>query len=186
MGEAALERMTYAEYRALEAATGQKHELVDGHAVGVTGGSHSHAVVIGNAYFVLRQGLAGRPCRVLGSEARLRIPLTRNARYPDAQVICGPVRFDEEDADAVTNPLLLVEVLSEGTAGVDRGEKFREYRTLDSLRHYLLIDPERRTVELFTRAQAGSWLWTDHAPGGELPLGALDLTLAVDALFEGL
>lgn len=186
MGGPALRRLSYAEYLAFQAESGQKHEFVDGVVVAMTGGSHAHAIVIGNTYYLLRQSLSGRPCRVLNSEARLRIPLTRNARYPDAQVICGPVRFDAEDADAVTNPSLVVEVLSEGTAGVDRGEKFREYRTIDSLRHYLLIDPERRTVELFTRTSSGTWLFSDHTPGGDLPLGALDLTVQVDALFEGL
>ncbi|NOY24800.1 MAG: Uma2 family endonuclease [Oligoflexia bacterium] len=115
MADAARQRMTYAEYRAVDDAAGAKHEFVDRTAVAMTGGTLAHARLISNLHYVLRQALAGRHCEAFGSEARVLIPLFRNARYPDASVVCGELQTDEEDPDAITNPVVLVEVLSDGT-----------------------------------------------------------------------
>ncbi|NOY27078.1 MAG: Uma2 family endonuclease [Oligoflexia bacterium] len=185
MAEAARQRLSYAEYRATEDAAGVKHEFVDGVAVAMTGGSLTHARLIARVLTRLTSALAGHPCEVFGSEARVLIPLFRNARYPDASVVCGDLQTDEEDPDAITNPVVLVEVLSDSTEAIDRGEKFREYRTLPSLRCYLLVSQRHPLVERYARGPDGSWVLTEHGPGDTIALPAVDAAIAVDDLYAG-
>ncbi len=185
MAEAARQRLSYAEYRAIEEAAGVKHEFVDGIAVAMSGGSLAHARLVTRVTTRLTAALADRPCEVFGSEARVLIPLFRNARYPDASVVCGDLQTDAEDPDAITNPVILVEVLSDSTEAVDRGEKFREYRALPSLRHYLLVSQKRVLVECYTRGPEGAWVLTEHGPGDSIPLPAVDAAIAVDDLYAG-
>ena len=175
MAEAARVRTSHAEYLALEEADGLKHELVDGEVIAMTGGTFAHGLLISNLLAALRAALHGRPCLVLASENRLRLP-----------VICGGVRFDVEDPQAVTNPVLLAEVLSPGSEAADRGERFREYRSIETLQHYLLISQARVLVELFSRGVDGRWTLQEYGAEGLVALPALQIELPVRALYEGL
>lgn len=185
MAEPAQQRTSYQAYLALQEGSEHKHELVDGVVLAMTGGSLAHARLIARVLNVLSNTLRGRPCEVFGSEARLRVPLFGNARYPDGSVVCGPVQTDEADPDAITNPSLLVEVLSPATEASDRGQKFAEYRSLESLRHYLLLSQDQVRAELYTRADRGRWILSVHGPGERLPLSAFEVEVEVDALYDG-
>ena len=105
----------------------------------------------------LRLGLLAeaKNCTVLSSDGRIRIEATGRSTYPDLSVVCGPAAPAADDPEATTNPVLLVEVLSETTEREDRGPKWAHYQRLASLRGYLLVSQSEARLELFTRSEPG-------------------------------
>ena len=105
--------------------------------------------------------------------------------YPDVIVVCGEPRFHSESEDAITNPLIITEVLSDSTKNYDRGEKFKFYRMVASLREYVLIDQYSIHVEQFAREQAGKWILTEyHGPDAVLKFSSLRFEMALSELYE--
>src|SRR5216117_1450326 len=125
-------RYSIADYLASERTASEKHEYRDGEILLRAGGSADHSLVILNFGGELRQLLKGKPCQVYDSNLRVRIPRTILYTYPDVTVICGPRTLDPDDAqgETVTNPKLIVEVLSPSSEAYDRGDKFARYRVL--------------------------------------------------------
>ena len=176
------ETLSYLDYLALERGSETKHEWIDGAVYAMAGGSYEHARLAASFLGELRAALRGRPCSVLGSDMRVRILTTRRATYPDASVVCGKPEHPPDDAHAIVNPVLLAEVTSESTEASDRGEKWAHYQRLPSLQHYLLLSQTEPRIELFTRA-GGSWTYSSFGPGDTIALPALDVRLAVDAVY---
>jgi Uma2 family endonuclease len=186
MGQAAAHvRYSYADYRALEDESNVRHEYRDGEILAMAGGTPEHAELAGRVLAALSRQLEGKPCRVYPSDLRIRILATGLATYPDVSVVCGPVERDPGDPNAVTNPRLLVEVLSDRTEAYDRGAKLDHYRQLTSLSAYLLVSHRSPELELRTRSADG---WTVRwARAGEvLKLEALAVVLDVEALYAGI
>lgn len=175
--------LSYDEYLALERATGLRHQYIDGVAYAMAGAEPEHANVTANAIAALATLLRGGRCRVFSSDLKLRIPETGNAYYADAAVVCGKVARHVGDPIAVTNPALLVEVLSPSTETFDRGDKFADYQRLASLRHYLLVSTRTRRVEHYRRNDDGTWTYSAWGPGGSVELPDLGGALAVDDLY---
>lgn len=173
---------TYEDYLALDDASALRHEWLGGVIVAMTGGTPEHAQLIAEVMFQLRDALQSLPCAVYGGDLRLRIQAHDATVYPDVQVLCGPRHLASDDARAVTNPVLIVEVLSETTEAFDRGRKFELYEGVATLRHYVLVSQGRRRVEHFARRDDGTWTRTVAGPGDRLRLGDL-ATLDVDALY---
>lgn len=187
MAEAlAKHRLTWDEYLELERTTDTRHEYLDGEAWAMAGGTPRHSAVIVNTIGELHAVLRGRPCRVYESNTKVYVEDTDLASYPDVAVVCGPPVRAAHDKNVVTNPTVLVEVLSPSTAAWDRGGKFAHYQHVPTLKHYVLVDPEQVRVELFTRQEDGSWRYTLHGAGAEVRLDAVDVTLAVDSLYVDL
>jgi Uma2 family endonuclease len=116
----------------------------------------------------------------------VRVLVTGLATYPDVSVVCGPIERDPDDPDAITNPSVLVEVLSASTEGYDRGAKFAHFRELPSLRDYVLVSQYERRVEVYSRDAQGLWVLREARAGGEVPLSALSgATLGIDPVYEG-
>ena len=177
--------MSYDEYLAEEAVAETKHEFVDGVAWAMAGGSLAHARLQGRVRDALVPRLAGGPCEPLVSDARLHIPALGISTYPDISVVCGGTVSPAVDRDAYTNPTVLVEVLSPSTEGYDRGEKFRRYRTLDSLRAYVLVATHAPLVEVLFRAPDDTWSFRAFGPGQVIPLDCIGVALPVDDLYVG-
>jgi Uma2 family endonuclease len=176
---------TWAEYLALEASSDVKHEYLEGQIYAMAGGTPEHAalaaVVIGLLFPQLR---AGR-CRALDADLRVRVRTTGLATYPDVTVVCGPRELDPEDAQAVTNPTLIVEVLSPSTKDYDRGDKFEHYKHLASLRQYVLVSQDERLVEVWTRGAADrEWSSRTSRDGEIASLDAIAAQLDVTELYE--
>jgi len=104
--------------------------------------------------------------------------------YPDVTVFYGRGEVYPGTSDVLTNPTLIVEVLSEGTEKFDRGEKFEGYRTIETLRHYVMVSSRHRLVEHYERAEGGAWTLREYGPGGELRVKGPDVALAVDELYR--
>jgi Uma2 family endonuclease len=148
------------EYIQHEIETGQRYEYHDGLIYALAGGSLEHALLVGNIYSELRNGLRSQQsnCKPITSEAKLFIKSENKYLYPDSMVICGEVERPEANKDAVANPVLIVEVLSKSTAEYDRGDKFHFYRQIPTLSEYVLIDQSRYVVEVYYK-QSGNNLW---------------------------
>jgi Uma2 family endonuclease len=154
----------------------------------MSGGSPDHSLIISNVNGELRSLLKGKPCRVYESNLRVRIPRTTLYTYPDASVICGERQFDPLDArrETVTNPTLIVEVLSPSTEGWDRGGKFQNYRQIDSLREYVLVSSDKPLVETYLRQQEGAWVLNAFAgTDARVRLVSLGVELDLAEVYSG-
>jgi Uma2 family endonuclease len=171
---------TYAEYLALEASSNVKHEFLGGQIYAMAGGTPEHAALAAAVIGLLFAQLRGRGCRVYDADLRVR---TRSglATYPDVTVICGPTERDETDPQAVTNPALIVEVLSRSTEEYDTGDKFEHYKTLPSLRQYVLVSHRERSLEVWTLGDDATWQHVTVHDVAELSIGA---RLDVRELYE--
>jgi Uma2 family endonuclease len=178
-----LRRISIDEYIALDRASDERYEYVNGEAFAMAGGRPEHAVVTRNVIIALAASLRGKLCLALNESQKIATPRTAAYHYPDASVICGdPVR-DARDENAFVNPTLLVEVLSPTTADYDRGGKFVHYRSLESLREYLVVDEGARLVEHHERQGDGdTWLMTVRR-GGHFALRSIDATLSIADLW---
>ncbi len=177
--------LDYAAYLALERESDQKHEWYDGQAYAMAGGSLAHSQLSTRMTTELSRLADACGCAVFNSDARLRVPATGRATYPDASVVCGPLARDPEDPNAMNNPTVLVEVLSDATERDDRGEKFHHYRRIPTLRHYVLVSQHEPRVEVLTRGEGGRWELAVAEQGERITLTALGGDIAVDHLYRG-
>jgi Uma2 family endonuclease len=176
--------MSYAEYLAVEETAGDKHEYLRGEVWAMGGGSPEHGALAASIIALLGSALRGRPCRVFSSDVRVRILATDLATYPDVSVVCGHLERAPDDAHAITNPVLLVEVLSDSTEAYDRGEKAAHYRRIPSLREYLLVAQHEPRLELFRRGQDGHWELHEAGPGESLALRSVGARLDTDEVYR--
>jgi len=145
------------DYLRLERWSPVKHEYLDGQIYAMAGGTPDHAALAGAFITLIGGQLKGGRCRVLTSDLRVRVPTSGLETYPDVTVICGPRQIDPRDEHAVNNPTLIVEVLSPTTEEYDRTDKFEHYKALSSLRQYVLVAQDTRTVEVRSRSESGEW-----------------------------
>ena len=148
------------EYLIQERAADYKSEYCNGEIFAMAGASRRHCLISTNVLGELRGRLRGKGCTPYGSDLRIEVPTTGLFTYPDVSVICEQPGFSAHDDETVTNPTLLVEVLSDSTEAYDRGGKFANYRTLGSLREYVLVSQKEPLVEVFFRLDDGTWKLT--------------------------
>jgi Uma2 family endonuclease len=155
-------RYTIEEYVRRETTADERHEFHDGEILAMSGGSPEHSLIIVNTNSAIHTRLRGKPCRNYESNLRIRIPGVRRYVYADGSIFCAPLEYDPDDTtgQSVINPRVIIEVFSPTTEAYDRGEKFSQYRRLDSLVEYVLISQSEALVETFVRREAGAWLMT--------------------------
>jgi Uma2 family endonuclease len=179
------QRLTPQEYLAIERKAERKSEYFDGEMFLMAGASAAHNLIVANLLGELRNQLKGHRCTVYASELRTKVDRTGLYTYPDALVVCEEPQFDDSHFDTVLNPTLIVEVLSESTHPYDRGAMFGNYRKLESLQEYILIEQDRPHIELYTRQADGNWLLADF-DGLEAvaPLPAIGCNLALAEIYD--
>ena len=170
------------DYFAWEPEQPVKHEYVAGEVFAQAGARQNHVVVAGNCFAALRQRLRGTPCRAYISDMQLEVAQADAVFYPDVMVSCHPEDLAAERV--LHHPRVIVEVLSDSTVAYDRGGKFAAYRMLESLQEYVLIDPERRSLEIFRRLPSNDWLLATGDSARALVLAALDMEIGFDEVFE--
>jgi len=175
------------EYLELEATSELKHEYENGLILEMSGGTINHGVISDNIYNALRQRIrkSGSGCKTYSDKIKVRIEDLNQFVYPDAMVICGGIERSDKDAESVTNPKVIVEVLSKSTVGYDRGDKFHKYRQLDSFQEYILIDQYQYVVETFYKNEQGFWE-ISRAEGleNELYIKSLDFSISLSELYD--
>lgn len=186
MSAAPQPRLSFEDWLAIErTATVQRSEYVAGEVFAMAGGTEEHNLIVLNVGAELRNQLKGRPCRVYPSDMKVHIAAADVATYPDVMVICGERQFYDGQRDLVTNPSLIVEVLSDSTEAYDRGDKFRHYRNLQSLQAYLLLSQYRVQAELFLRRPDGTWrLSTYQNPSESIPLPVVEAELSLAEVYD--
>ncbi|WP_295406307.1 Uma2 family endonuclease [uncultured Thiocystis sp.] len=160
---------SFDDYLAVEReAVDTKHEYVAGHVYAMTGASYHHNLIAANLVRRLGNQLDAGPCTVLSNDMRVRVEAADASTYPDVVALCDEPAFHDERSDVLTNPILLIEVLSPSTEGYDRGGKFALYRALPSLRQYVLVAQDRYSVDVFTRRDDNRWVLTAYSEPDDL------------------
>ena len=178
-------QITFEEYLAKERIAEGKSEYYRGQIFSMSGGSPRHNTIRVNITSSLRSRLRGSPCRPFNSDQRIRIQANGLSTYPDVSVVCGEFQVDDADRDAIVNPRVIFEVLSQSTESYDRGKKFDLYRQLDSLLEYILVSQDEALVERFSRQENGSWLLTVFKGlNTELELQTLASNLPLSEIYE--
>ena len=175
--------LTPEEYLQIEAQSPIKHEYIDGQIYAMAGASDPHVTIALNLATLLRSHVRGSGCRVYISDMKTRIETLNRFYYPDVLVTCDP--RDLETSTYKRFPTLIVEVLSDSTEAFDRGDKFADYQTLESLREYVLINTKRQRVECFRRNDEGLWVLHFYTPEQtSFRLDSIGFEETLDALYE--
>ena len=172
--------MTLDEFLAWEREQELRYEF-DGFAVhAMNGGTLAHSMIATNLVEALRRVLSGSPCRAFRGDVKVLV--AGRVRYPDAVVTCSPI---STDSDIVPEPVAVFEVLSSGTASVDRVAKNTEYRATPSIQHYVMLEQNRMAATVFSR-QGDAWLGVLLIGDVALSLPAIGVELALSAFYAGI
>lgn len=175
-------RVSFEQFILLLELSHTKLEWLDGIAYAMAGGSFEHSRLANRVGTLLTNALAGKPCVALQSDMLVKAPHEGFAAFPDASVVCGePIMVMHEKNPALTNPTVVVEVLSSSTEDYDRGEKFERYKTVPSLRDYVLVSQDKRGLEVFSRERG--WERVTAAAGQLAILPSLGITIDVDEVY---
>ena len=177
--------LTEADYLTLDRAAEYKSEFVDGEISAMSGGTPRHSRLGFKVGVQLESALQGSKCTTFNSDMRIRTP-QGNYFYPDASVVCGPFETHPGTNDVCVNPVLIAEVLSRSTANYDRGLKFERYRSIPSLRDYLIIHADTIHLEHYARQADDSWVLREYR--GEaacVPLPNLECELPLGSIYLG-
>lgn len=180
----ARKKMTREQYLALEPEEGVKYEWINGEMYAMSGGTPLHAAVTLNIGASLHLKLRGKPCRPSSPDQRLFVQASDATFFPDAMVICPPWKMVEGDVQSVTNPTVVIEVLSPSTISYDRGAKFEHYRLVPSVTDCLFVDPKQRSVTQLTRTETG-WARRDFE-SGSVELASIRVDLELTDIFADL
>lgn len=178
-------KYTPEEYLAREEQAEYRSEYYDGEIRMMAGGTENHSIISVTTATTLSLAVREKPCRVFNSDMRLLIATRESYTYPDVMVICGKTILQEGRTDVVTNPIVIVEVLSASTRERDRIEKFKLYKQIESLREYVLIDSERLVVSILRRQQdSGQWMFEVlNAPTDILILESIGIEIPLTELY---
>ena len=176
------QKLSLHEFIEWENAQPEKNEFVNGEVFAMVGARRSHGAIVANLVQKLANHFAGSPCRVFCEGMKVQVAGDA-ILYPDVFVTCDPADLRTEQI--FRSPLVVIEVLSPSTHGYDRSVKFALYRRLNSLREYVLIDPETRRVEAFRVGADGLWVLHDMSGQASLAIPAIDATIAMTEVFSG-
>jgi len=177
--------ITPEEYLNRERQAEHRSEYYRGEMFAMAGASANHNLIVLNTGSHLREQLKSKPCRVYPSDLKLRVEATGLFTYPDLSIVCGEPRLESDHGDVLLNPVVLVEVLSDSTEAYDRGKKFEHYRTIPSLKHYVLITQERHSIDCFTRSNGESWNLTScKGLSGKITLEAIECELLGSEVYD--
>ncbi len=185
MKHAVMTGLSEADYLEGERASQIRHEYVSGEVFAMAGASKAHNIISLNVAMLLRNALRGSGCQTFIADMRVRIAAQSIYYYPDVVVTCAPADLaSEAPKDHIDSPSLIVEVLSPTTEAIDRREKMLAYRHIENLREYVLVDQERRWVEVYRRTESG-WVADLYSPEDEITLDTAKLNFSMDDVYEG-
>ena len=170
-------QISEAEYLSAELTSQDKHEFVSGQVFAMSGASIRHNQIAVNVLFSLRSKASSK-CRVSISDVKFKA--NQLYYYPDVMVSCAP----KSDEYCESQPCLIVEVLSESTESIDRGEKLHNYQKAPELEAYLLVSQKERRVDVFKRSGA-FWRFESVTDGGEIELSCPEMTLSLASIYHG-
>lgn len=174
------------EYLALEEQAEYKSEYYDGEIIPMTGGTTNHNEIAGNLYATLKFGLRKKPYKVYIGDVRLWIPRHRVYTYPDVMVIKDEPIYADKGTTTVTNPLLIIEVLSKSTQNYDQGEKFNYYRSIPEMQEYILVSQNNFNVMQYSKTKDNKWLLSEYeAEEATIEFSSIDFKIELAEIYTG-
>ncbi|HRG47191.1 MAG TPA: Uma2 family endonuclease [Leptospiraceae bacterium] len=173
---------TEEEYLALERKAEFKSEYFAGEIFMMAGAKERHNLITWNLLSELHSVFKNKPCKAYPSDMRVRVADNGLYTYPDISIVCDKAEFLDENTDTLLNPIVLIEVLSESTESNDRGKKFEFYRTIPSLKEYILVSTTHQKIEKYKRNQ-NSWILTESEIGKPFPIESIECTLRLEDVY---
>ncbi len=173
------------QYLEMERISEIKHEYYKGEIFAMSGASWEHNVITYNINRIVAPFVHKKGCKLFGSDLRVHIPENSLFTYPDFTIVCENYHSAIMYADNLTNPSVIIEILSKSTRDYDRGTKFNLYRNIKTLKEYLLIDSTSISIEIFARQNDNSWILTEFKQLSEsFTITSIGLTLQLNELYE--
>ncbi len=173
------------EYFALEVNSREKHEYFNGEVVAMAGNTEKHNLIVSNLIGELHGFLKNNPCRVYPSDLRIATSLFESYMYPDVTIVCGETELKDDRFDTITNPSVVIEVMSKSTEQNDRGYKYFYYQKIPSLKEYILIDSNSYHAEIIRLEEDRSWKITEIDGINEvLPINSIDMLLPLKDIYD--
>lgn len=180
------QKISIEEYLEMENASLEKHEYYKGEVFAMSGAKVPHNTVTSNLMSTLGQKLKGKKCKPFGSDMRIHIPSNTLFTYRDISIVCGEIITLNDDEYNVLNPTVIIEVLSPKTKNYDRGEKFRLYRDINTLKEYILIDSQSLHIEVFRLNENNHWELEEYKDANNyLEIKAIDESVLIAEIYEG-
>jgi Uma2 family endonuclease len=179
-------RVSYADYLVAEATAVERHEYIRGEVFAMSGGTPEHSLLSLAAGRELSNALRGKPCLVFESNMRLRNADADFSCYPDASVVCGAIGHAPDDALAISNPVLVIEVLSDSTEAYDRGTKSSQYRAFSSVKEIVLISQKTQQIEIQRRNAQGLFVVHEFGPGSTVEFDSVGVRVSMTDLYRDL
>ena len=177
--------LSVAEFLAMEEISDIKHEYYKGEIFAFAGASINHNRVIRNLTNQLSAALEARNCELFSNDLRIWVEQVDLFTYPDILVICGKPDFFTNRTDTVTNPVLIIEVLSDSTKNYDRGEKFEFYRSIPSLKDYILVDQYKIHLEHFSKISKNKWSLTEYFKKSDaLAIPDININILLEDIYD--
>lgn len=173
------------EYLEMERASDVKHEYFEGEVFAMSGASLHHNFIASNLNRVIGPFAHSKGCKLFGSDFRVHIPENTLYTYPDFSIVCGKAKTNVLFTDNLLNPVVIIEILSKSTADYDRGTKFNLYRSIKTLKEYILIDSTKISVEIFARQEDDKWILSEFKQlADHFVIATIDLTLKLKDVYE--
>jgi Uma2 family endonuclease len=173
------------EYLALERQSEIRHEFLDGTVYAMAGESPTHSAICFNLNVAIGLQLRGAGCRGFSPNMKVRAGEAGLYAYPDLAVACGEAFFHDRHGDVLLNPTVIFEVLSRSTQAYDRGEKFERYKSIETLRDYVLVSQDRAHLEHFSRKPDGAWSHAElDGPDAALTLESINCRVALADIYD--
>ncbi len=180
-----LKFQTVEEYLAFEDAALDKHEYYRGEIFAMAGASFIHNQIVANTLSEIALHLRDKKCQVLPSDLKIQVEANSLFTYPDLSILCEKPKFYNDRSDTITNPSVLIEILSPGTMDYDRGGKFALYREIVSLQEYILISSTEYRFEKFVRQHDNNWLLSEvRDPNETVSIKTIEFSILLNELYR--
>jgi Uma2 family endonuclease len=181
------QQMTLEEYLEFDYNGEGRYEYFDGEVIEMSGGSPEHSLLGNRIGYLLGNNLYPKGCLVYSSDVKIKVPTMPPYRYGDISALCGkPIYENLGKQRLLVNPTLIIEVLSPSTEKFDRDLKFKAYKSIESLREYLLVSQSQKFVTLYTKHNEKFWFQSEYVEGETLKLESLDCDLSIDEIYQGI
>jgi Uma2 family endonuclease len=178
-------KLTPEEYLEFERKADERHEYFNGEIFAMSGAKRNHNKIATNISGLIWQHLKGKDCESYSNDMRVFVPKTGLYTYPDVVVVCGEPKFQDKVFDTLLNPTLLIEVLSESTESYDRGKKFQHYRSIESLREYVLVSQDEARIEKYLKQGDGFWVLSEaFGLDAKIKFDSIDCEIALSEVFD--
>jgi len=179
-------KYTIEEYLEMEQGSQEKHEYYQGEIYAMSGPKVQHGIISGNIFGALFERLKGKSCRPFNGEQRVHIEKNTLFTYPDIFVVCGEIETRNNDDWNILNPTVIVEILSPSTRDYDRGQKFKLYRDIPTLKEYVLVDSEAFNIEVFFLNNESHWELREYKSiENFFVLDSIRVNLALREIYKG-